>query len=117
MPSGDPLATIIENNLQMVDDKEFMILKEGIHTHYSISYNTSEALDIAVTNVDTFPRCTWSELDHVGRERWKEMCSKIDARFFDSKLWELIESINMEQDQFEICNSVRDADGQAFLDD
>ncbi|GFU55600.1 putative RNA-directed DNA polymerase from transposon BS [Nephila pilipes] len=45
------------------------------------------------------------------------MCSKIDSRSSDSKLWKLVKNIHKEQEQFATCNSVRDAAGQAYPDD
>ncbi|GFQ86314.1 hypothetical protein TNCT_523581 [Trichonephila clavata] len=42
------------------------------------------------------------------------MCSKIDSRPSNSKLWKLVKSIYKEQ--FEICNSVREATGHAYPD-
>ncbi|GFS34586.1 uncharacterized protein NPIL_28821 [Nephila pilipes] len=54
---------------------------------------------------------------HLKKERRKEMCSKIDSRSSDSKLWKVVKNINKEQEQFATCNSVRDAAGQAYPHD
>ncbi|GFV24691.1 RNase H domain-containing protein [Trichonephila clavipes] len=54
---------------------------------------------------------------HLKRERWKEMCIKIDARSSNSKLWKLVKSINKEHDQFELSNSVGDTAGQTYPSD
>ncbi|GFU55598.1 RNA-directed DNA polymerase from mobile element jockey [Nephila pilipes] len=54
----------------MMDDKEFMILKDGSPNHSSFSYNTSEVFDISITSADIFPQCTWSVLEHIGRDHF-----------------------------------------------
>ncbi|GFQ92920.1 RNA-directed DNA polymerase from mobile element jockey [Trichonephila clavata] len=56
--------------LKMMNDKEFMTLNDGIPTQTSLSYNTSEALDISIISADIFLRCTWSVLDHIGSDHF-----------------------------------------------
>ncbi|XP_055947029.1 uncharacterized protein LOC129980674 [Argiope bruennichi] len=232
--------------LQMMDQNEFIILNDGSHTHSSFSYNTSKALDIAMTSAELVPQCSWSVLDNIGsnhlpilielnkkqkifhskenfwnfnkanwdsfsdsvdkeistvpmtgnlnndwnnfkniipkyakaciprgnvkryvpcytkntavlepllektkslleasgpvvnnrrtainkinaeikltyahlkRSRWNELCSKIDPRTPNTKLWKIIKGICKEQIQNEECNSIRNTDGQIFPDD
>ncbi|GFX60996.1 hypothetical protein TNCV_2366741 [Trichonephila clavipes] len=50
-------------------------------------------------------------------QRWKDMCIKINARSTNSKLRKLLKMIKKEQDEFELCNSVREATGHAYPDD
>ncbi|GFU37133.1 RNA-directed DNA polymerase from mobile element jockey [Nephila pilipes] len=47
-----------EDILQMMDDKEFMILNDGSPTHSSFICNTFEALDTSITRADIFSQCT-----------------------------------------------------------
>lgn len=231
---------------QLADDNEFIFLNDGTHTHTSFSYNSSEALDIAMTSAEIFPQCSWSVMDNIGsdhlpiliefkkkqkiyhnrdyfwnfnkanwssfrdsvdrelaaalfnddlnsnwltfkntilkharayiprgnekgyvpcytqnlsildpliekrknlvdsaghaennprpelnkinaeiksayahlrRSRWNELCSTIDARTPNSKLWKLVKGISREQPQIDKCSSIFDANGQMFPDD
>ncbi|KAF8781935.1 LINE-1 retrotransposable element ORF2 protein like [Argiope bruennichi] len=54
---------------------------------------------------------------HLKRSRWNELCSKIDPRTPNTKLWKIIKGICKEQVQNEECNSIRNTDGQIFPDD
>ncbi|GFY11169.1 probable RNA-directed DNA polymerase from transposon BS [Trichonephila clavipes] len=59
-----------EELLQLLDDTESMILNDGTHTFTSYSYNTSAALDIAITSSELFPQCSWRVLDTIGRDHF-----------------------------------------------
>ncbi|GFY27229.1 probable RNA-directed DNA polymerase from transposon BS [Trichonephila clavipes] len=95
-----------EELLQLLDDTESMILNDGTHTFTSYSYNTSAALDIAITSSELFPQCSWRVLDTIG-----------NSRTTNSKLWRIVKKINKEQEQCEESNSVIDTNGQVFPDD
>ncbi|GFT38712.1 hypothetical protein NPIL_431471 [Nephila pilipes] len=59
-----------EDILQMMDNKELMILNDGSSTHSSLSNNNSEALAISITSADIFPQCTGSILYHIGSDHF-----------------------------------------------
>ncbi|GFU93157.1 RNA-directed DNA polymerase from mobile element jockey [Trichonephila clavipes] len=59
-----------EELLQLLDNIESMILNDGTHTFTSYSYNTSAALDIAITSSELFPQCSWRVLDTIGRDHF-----------------------------------------------
>ncbi|GFW89782.1 RNA-directed DNA polymerase from mobile element jockey [Trichonephila clavipes] len=59
-----------EELLQLLDDTESMILNDGTHTFTSYSYNTSAALDIAITSSELFPQCSWRVLDTIGSDHF-----------------------------------------------
>ncbi|GFY20687.1 hypothetical protein TNCV_1119211 [Trichonephila clavipes] len=50
--------------LNVADDRALIFLNDGSSTHHSFSYNTAEALDIALASADAFPFCRWSVLGH-----------------------------------------------------
>ncbi|KAF8766379.1 putative RNA-directed DNA polymerase like protein [Argiope bruennichi] len=54
---------------------------------------------------------------HLKRSRWNELCSKIDPRTPNTKLWKIIKGICKEQIQNEECNTIRNTNGQIFPDD
>ncbi|GBN02929.1 hypothetical protein AVEN_113338-1 [Araneus ventricosus] len=51
--------------LNMIDDKGFITLNDGTHTHYSHIYNSKEALDIAFVSPDLGPSCTWKVQENI----------------------------------------------------
>ncbi|GFY16473.1 RNA-directed DNA polymerase from mobile element jockey [Trichonephila clavipes] len=59
-----------EELLQLLDDTESIILNDGTHTFTSYSYNTSAALDIAITSSELFPQCSWRVLDTIGSDHF-----------------------------------------------
>ncbi|GFV92156.1 hypothetical protein TNCV_1895921 [Trichonephila clavipes] len=90
------------------DDRALIFLNDGSPTHHSFSYNTAEALDIALESVDVFSFCRWSVLGKIGtkkRSSWHEICSKIDARTNNSKLWFIAKSLGRDRLQVEVCNT------------
>ncbi|GFW68380.1 hypothetical protein TNCV_3617261 [Trichonephila clavipes] len=54
--------------LNAADDRALIFLSDGSPTHYSFSYNTAEALDIALASAGFFPFCRWSVLGNIGSE-------------------------------------------------
>ncbi|GFW74926.1 hypothetical protein TNCV_2677941 [Trichonephila clavipes] len=50
------------------DDRALFFLNDGSPTHHSFSYNTAEALDIALASADVFPFCRWSVLGNIGSD-------------------------------------------------
>ncbi|GFY46982.1 RNA-directed DNA polymerase from mobile element jockey [Trichonephila inaurata madagascariensis] len=98
--------------LNAADDRASHFLNDGSSTHHSFSYNTAEALDIAPASLDVFPfyRCKKPGL-------WHEICSKIDARTNNSKLWSIAKSLSRERPQVEVCNTILTADGFLPKDD
>ncbi|GBO03213.1 hypothetical protein AVEN_215432-1 [Araneus ventricosus] len=52
----------------MIDDKGFITLNDGTHTHYSYSYNSKEALDISFVSPDLDPSCTWKVQENIGSD-------------------------------------------------
>ncbi|GFR31524.1 RNA-directed DNA polymerase from mobile element jockey [Trichonephila clavata] len=59
-----------EDILQMMDNKEFMILNDGTSNHSFFSYNASEALDMSITSANIFPQCTGFIIDHIGSDHF-----------------------------------------------
>ncbi|GFX27299.1 probable RNA-directed DNA polymerase from transposon X-element [Trichonephila clavipes] len=59
-----------EELLQLLNDTESMILNDGTHTFTSYSYNTSAALDIAISSSELFPQCSWRVLDTIGSDHF-----------------------------------------------
>ncbi|XP_071041949.1 uncharacterized protein [Parasteatoda tepidariorum] len=53
----------------------------------------------------------------VVRLKWLELCSKLDSRSSDTKLWKLVKSLNKEQQQREKCNTIVDENGNLAQDD
>ncbi|GFW29100.1 putative RNA-directed DNA polymerase from transposon BS [Trichonephila clavipes] len=51
------------------------------------------------------------------RESWHEICSKIDARTNNSKLWSIAKSPSRDRPQVEVCNTTLTADGFPPNDD
>ncbi|GFT08624.1 uncharacterized protein TNCV_661961 [Trichonephila clavipes] len=49
--------------------------------------------------------------------KWRDICSKLDARVSDSKLWKIINGINREQPQPETCSTVANSSGQFSPED
>ncbi|GFV33884.1 uncharacterized protein TNCV_4754951 [Trichonephila clavipes] len=45
------------------------------------------------------------------RDSWNKLCSTLDPRFLNSKLWNLVKSISKEQLQVEKFNTILDVDG------
>ncbi|GFV62067.1 hypothetical protein TNCV_4108701 [Trichonephila clavipes] len=72
-----------EELLQLLDDTESMILNDGTHTFTSYSYNTSAALDIAITSSELFPQCSWRVLDTIGSDHFPVLiCFKRRQKVF-----------------------------------
>ncbi|GFV33051.1 probable RNA-directed DNA polymerase from transposon BS [Trichonephila clavipes] len=51
------------------------------------------------------------------RASWHEICSKIDARTNNSKLWSIAKSLNRDRPQVEVCNTILTANGFPPNDD
>ncbi|GFX17340.1 probable RNA-directed DNA polymerase from transposon BS [Trichonephila clavipes] len=91
-----------EELLQLLDDTESMILNDGTHTFTSYSYNTSAALDIAITSSKLFPQCCWRVLDTIGSDHFPvSICFK---RRQKTGRKQLLESFNEN-------NSLNDSQG------
>ncbi|GFU17741.1 hypothetical protein TNCV_1744881 [Trichonephila clavipes] len=72
-----------EELLQLLDDTESIILNDGTHTFTSYSYNTSAALDIAITSSELFPQCSWRVLDTIGSDHFPVLiCFKRRQKVF-----------------------------------
>ncbi|GFT45356.1 RNA-directed DNA polymerase from mobile element jockey [Trichonephila clavipes] len=54
--------------LNAADDRALIFLSDGSPTHHSFSYNTAEALDIALASAGVFPFCRWSVLGNIGSD-------------------------------------------------
>ncbi|GFY44582.1 putative RNA-directed DNA polymerase from transposon BS [Trichonephila inaurata madagascariensis] len=54
--------------LDIIDDKCFSILNDGMVTHFSYSYNKKEALDISIASSDLGPSCKWTLLENLGSD-------------------------------------------------
>ncbi|CAL1266850.1 unnamed protein product [Larinioides sclopetarius] len=48
----------------------------------------------------------------INRNRWNELCSHLDHRAPNGKLWNLVKNIGKGQPQVEKCNTVQDVDGR-----
>ncbi|GFX85665.1 RNA-directed DNA polymerase from mobile element jockey [Trichonephila clavipes] len=51
------------------------------------------------------------------REAWTGLCSNIDAKTLNTKLWKLAQSLSYNQPQNMPCNTVLTSDGKAAPDD
>ncbi|GFY71998.1 uncharacterized protein TNIN_159651 [Trichonephila inaurata madagascariensis] len=51
------------------------------------------------------------------RASWHEICSKIDARTNNSKLWSIAKSLSRDRPQVEVCNTILTANGFPPNDD
>ncbi|GIZ04971.1 RNA-directed DNA polymerase from mobile element jockey [Caerostris extrusa] len=47
-------------------DKALLFLNNGTLTYSSHSYNTTDALNLTISNPDLFPYCSWKVVDYVG---------------------------------------------------
>ncbi|GFX97355.1 hypothetical protein TNCV_1077261 [Trichonephila clavipes] len=54
--------------LNAADDRALIFLNDGSPTHHSFSYNTADALNIALASADVFPFCRWSVLGNIGSD-------------------------------------------------
>ncbi|GFY35986.1 hypothetical protein TNCV_4843581 [Trichonephila clavipes] len=54
--------------LDIIEDKCFSILNDGMTTHFSYCYNTKEALDISIASSDLGPSCKWNLLENLRSE-------------------------------------------------
>ncbi|GFS81213.1 RNA-directed DNA polymerase from mobile element jockey [Trichonephila clavipes] len=54
--------------LNAADDSALIFLNDGSPTHHFFSYNTVEALNIALASADVFPFCRWSVLGNIGKK-------------------------------------------------
>ncbi|GFW29096.1 putative RNA-directed DNA polymerase from transposon BS [Trichonephila clavipes] len=111
--------------LNAADDRALIFLSDGSPTHHSFSYNTVEALDIALARRGDSIRVEFSKTNaefkrlYAAKKRasWHEICSKIDARTNNSKLWSIAKSPSRDRPQVEVCNTTLTADGFPPNDD
>ncbi|GBM03393.1 putative RNA-directed DNA polymerase from transposon BS, partial [Araneus ventricosus] len=52
----------------LANDKGFLFLNDGTHTYRSLSYNTTDVLDLTLISPDIFPYSSWRVLDHIGSD-------------------------------------------------
>ncbi|GFY71999.1 RNA-directed DNA polymerase from mobile element jockey [Trichonephila inaurata madagascariensis] len=87
-------------DLNAADDRALIFLNDGSPTHNSFSYNTAEALDIALASADVFPFCRWSVLGNIGSDHlpikielkkpWKSILTREMFWNFDKADWLLL---------------------------
>ncbi|GBO16873.1 hypothetical protein AVEN_148339-1 [Araneus ventricosus] len=51
------------------------------------------------------------------RDKWNELCTSLDSRSSNGKLWKLVKNIGKEQPQVEKCNNIKNRDGTVARDD
>ncbi|GFS97579.1 putative RNA-directed DNA polymerase from transposon BS [Trichonephila clavipes] len=109
--------------LNIVDDKGFVFLNDGLSTHYSHSYNSKKALHVTIISPDLSPACNWKVLENIGsdhlpilfelnkRQTTYKISNSLDSRSSNSKLWKLVKGVSKEQPQFGKCNTIQSTDG------
>ncbi|GBN96073.1 hypothetical protein AVEN_204636-1 [Araneus ventricosus] len=53
----------------------------------------------------------------IKRNKWNELCTSLDSRSSNGKLWKLVKNIGKEQPQVEKCNTIKNRDGTVAWDD
>ncbi|GFV80450.1 uncharacterized protein TNCV_2149841 [Trichonephila clavipes] len=53
----------------------------------------------------------------IKRDKWNDLCSSLDSRTSDGKLWKLLKNISNEQPQAEQCNTILNEDGNLAVND
>ncbi|GBO14335.1 RNA-directed DNA polymerase from mobile element jockey [Araneus ventricosus] len=185
----------------LANDKGFLFLNDGTHTYRSLSYNTTDVLDLTLISPDIFPYSSWRVLDHIGsdhspilteinfkirtlrttnlswnfgkanwnnfesilnerlsqspltedlerewacfkdsifiaakrtiprgkdiirsyidikRRRWEQLCSNLDYKTPNSRLWKLAKALDRAQPQEENSNSITKSNGSLTIDD
>ncbi|KAF8778897.1 hypothetical protein HNY73_015578 [Argiope bruennichi] len=101
-----PYFTHYASTLKPLLDRRKLLFK-------SLNYSNSD-LGTEINKINAEIKITYAKQK---RFRWKEMCSNLDLRTNNSRLWRIVKSINKEQEQYEESNSVIDTNGQVFPDD
>ncbi|GFV49339.1 RNA-directed DNA polymerase from mobile element jockey [Trichonephila clavipes] len=133
--------------LNAADDGALIFLNSGLPTHTSFSYGNFKHLKSYFQHRDhglrtlilkrnalhrkltlTGDREDKVELNKLNasikqlyiklkREAWSGLCSNIDAKTPNTKLWKLAQSLSYNQPQNMPCNTVLTSDGKAAPDD
>ncbi|GFW44522.1 uncharacterized protein TNCV_4389811 [Trichonephila clavipes] len=53
----------------------------------------------------------------IKRDKWNDLCSGLDSRTSNGKLWKLLKNISNEQPQAEKCNTILSEDGNLAVND
>ncbi|GFT58791.1 hypothetical protein NPIL_557801 [Nephila pilipes] len=116
---------LIEND----GDCGFIFLNDGTSTHLSYSYNTSDALDVAIVCPNIFSKCDWTVLENIGSDNLPVLI-RIEERhrvFQERKYFWNIKKANREsfifsidfenQPQVEKHYAIQDFDGTISKND
>ncbi|GFV85167.1 putative RNA-directed DNA polymerase from transposon BS [Trichonephila clavipes] len=80
----------------------------------NLKYTNSDSIRVEFNKTDAEIKRLYAAKK---RASWHEICSKIDARTTNSKLWSIAKSLSRDRTQVEVCNTIFTEDGFLSKDD
>ncbi|GFX57687.1 uncharacterized protein TNCV_4015521 [Trichonephila clavipes] len=90
------------------------LVDKKVRLFQNLKYTNSDSIRVEFNKTN-------SEIKHLyaakKRASWHDICSKIDARTNNSKLWSVAKSLSRDRPQVDVCNTILTADGFPPNDD